>query len=71
LQPPPAALTAADLLLPVHIRRNGHELRMFSTIMTLGTAQDVTLQELRIETFFPADEASEHTWRALAAAAVT
>jgi len=44
---------------------------MFSTIMTLGTAQDVTLQELRIETFFPADEASEHTWRALAAAAVT
>src|SRR6185503_14640558 len=71
LQPPPAALTAADLLLPVHIRRNGHELRMFSTIMTLGTAQDVTLQELRIETFFPADEASEQTWRALAAAAVT
>jgi len=30
--------------------------------MTLGTPQDVTLQELRIETFFPADEASEPTW---------
>lgn len=70
LQPPPAALTAADLLLPVHIRRNGHELRMFSTIMTLGTAQDVTLQELRIETFFPADETSEHAWKALAAARI-
>ena len=69
LQPPPAALTAADLLLPVHIRRGDHELRMFSTIMTLGTAQDVTLQELRIESFFPADEASERTWRAFAAAA--
>jgi hypothetical protein len=26
--------------------------------MTLGTPQDVTLQELRIETFFPADEES-------------
>ena len=35
--------------------------------MTLGTPQDVTLQELRIETFFPADEASERTWRTLAA----
>jgi hypothetical protein len=31
---------------------------MFSTIMTLGTPQDVTLQELRLETFFPADEES-------------
>jgi hypothetical protein len=27
--------------------------------MTLGTPQDVTLQELRIETFFPADRESE------------
>jgi hypothetical protein len=31
--------------------------------MTLGTPQDVTLQELRIETFFPADEMSAHAWR--------
>jgi len=67
LEPPHAPLTAADLLLPVHIRTNGHELRMFSTIMTVGTAQDVTLQELRIESFFPADAASEQTWRTLAA----
>jgi len=33
------------------------------TIMTLGTPQDVTSQELRIETFFPADEASERVWK--------
>jgi hypothetical protein len=58
-------LTAADVLLPIHIRKEGIEMRMFSTIMTLGTPQDVTLQELRIETFFPADEASERTWQAL------
>ena len=38
---------------------------MFTTIMTIGTPQDITLQELRIETFFPADEHSEETWRAL------
>ena len=57
-EPPPAPLRAADLLLPVHIRHGGLELKMFSTIMTLGTPQDVTLQELRLETFFPADEES-------------
>ena len=57
--------TAGDLLLPVHIRTNGLELRLFSTIMTLGTPRDVTLQELRIETFFPADDASERTWRSV------
>jgi hypothetical protein len=33
--------------------------------MTLGTPQDVTLQELRIETVFPADEASERVWRSV------
>lgn len=30
-------------------------LRLFTTIATLGTAHDVTLQEIRIECFFPAD----------------
>ena len=58
-----------DLLLPIHIKTHAFELRLFSTIMTLGTPQDVTLQELRIETFFPADQESEKTWRALVAAA--
>ena len=56
-------VTAADLLLPVHVQVNGVELRMFSTIMTLGTPRDVTLQELRIETFFPADAGSEAVWK--------
>ena len=59
-------LSAGDLLLPIHFRTNDVELRIFSTIMTLGTPRDLTLQELRIETFFPADEASEHAWRKIA-----
>jgi len=63
----PRAIRPADLLLPVHLRRDGLELRIFSTIMTLGTPRDITLQELRIETFFPADEASERAWRQLGA----
>jgi hypothetical protein len=53
---------AGDLLLPVRFRTGDLELRLFSTIMTLGTPKDVTLQELRIETLFPADEASERAW---------
>ncbi len=60
-----ARLQPADVLLPVHIRKDALDLRLFSTIMTIGTPQDITLQELRIETFFPADEASERTWRTL------
>jgi transcriptional regulator with XRE-family HTH domain len=61
----PARLTAADLLLPIELLVNGVELRMFSTIMTLGTPRDITLQELRVETFFPADARSETAWREL------
>jgi transcriptional regulator with XRE-family HTH domain len=33
----------------------GSELRFFSTIATFGTALDITLAELAIESFFPAD----------------
>jgi transcriptional regulator with XRE-family HTH domain len=55
--PPPG-----DLLLPIHIRIGNLDLRLFSGIMTLGTPQDVTLQELQIETFFPADQESERCW---------
>lgn len=62
----PGPPSPSDLLLPVHFRINGIDLRLFSTIMTLGTPQDVTLQELRIETFFPADAESEAALKKLA-----
>jgi transcriptional regulator with XRE-family HTH domain len=63
----PVPVRPADLLLPIHIRNGERDLRMFSTIMTLGTPQDVTLQELRIETFFPADAESDRKVRSSAA----
>jgi transcriptional regulator with XRE-family HTH domain len=63
-----AALRAADLLLAVHMKRGDLDVRVFSTIMTLGTPQDVTLQELRLETFFPADAESEARLRGLSPA---
>src|SRR5262249_18279330 len=57
------ALRPSDLLLPIHIRTGDFDLRLFSTIMTLCRPQDVTLQELRVETWFPADQDSERCWR--------
>jgi hypothetical protein len=40
----------------------------FSTVTTLGTPQDVTLQELRIECFFPTDTETQNRARALSSA---
>jgi hypothetical protein len=37
---------------------------MFAVVATFGTAQDVTTDELRIETLFPADPATEAFFRA-------
>jgi transcriptional regulator with XRE-family HTH domain len=45
----------------------GRSLSVFTTIATLGTPQDVTLQEVRIECFFPADDRSDALFRSLAA----
>lgn len=53
----------APPLVTMHLKRDELELRLFSTITTLGTPQDVTLQELRIETFHPADETSAGAMR--------
>jgi transcriptional regulator with XRE-family HTH domain len=48
----------ADVLWSVRFRRDDIVVDLFTTITTLGTPLDITLQELRIETFFPMDEAS-------------
>jgi hypothetical protein len=57
------ALRPGDLLLPIHIRTPDLDLRLFSAIMTLCGPRDVTLQELRVETWFPADQDSERCWQ--------
>lgn len=48
-----------DVIIPVEIRFGEHTLKIFSTITTLGTPQDITLQELSIESFHAADEPTE------------
>jgi transcriptional regulator with XRE-family HTH domain len=58
---------AAIPILPMHFRKGDTNLRLFTTLATLGTPQDITLQELRIESFFPMDDATAKTLRAWAA----
>ena len=51
------------LLLTVHLKKNNLDLQFFSTVATLGTPYDITLQELRIEYLFPADKATDRNWK--------
>ncbi|WP_341897032.1 helix-turn-helix transcriptional regulator [Ferrovibrio terrae] len=54
-------------LLTFAIEKDGLVLDLVTMIATFGTPQDVTLQDLRIETFLPANAASEALLRGLAA----
>jgi transcriptional regulator with XRE-family HTH domain len=53
-------------LLTTVFRKDALELGFFSTFTTFGTTRDVTIEELRIECLFPADEATADFCRALA-----
>lgn len=46
------------VVLPVRVRTRHGVLSLFTTAATFGTAADVTLSELTVESFFPADEAT-------------
>ncbi len=64
---PGASINVADLargatpgeapvpVLPIHFRKDGTSIGLFTTIATLGAPQDVTVQGIRIETLFPHD----------------
>lgn len=54
------AETAAphEVVVPMRLRRGDRELSFLTTIATFGTPLDVTVSELMIEQFFPADEAT-------------
>jgi transcriptional regulator with XRE-family HTH domain len=57
-------LPAAEApILPMQFRKGRVRLQLFTAIATLGTPQDITLQELRIESFFPVDEETRETFR--------
>jgi transcriptional regulator with XRE-family HTH domain len=52
--------------LAIEFAKGDLNLRYFSTLTTLGTPHDITLQELRVEAFFPADAETEEASRRLA-----
>ncbi|MBC9718500.1 helix-turn-helix transcriptional regulator [Streptomyces sp. TRM66268-LWL] len=49
---------ASGVVIPMILRLDGQELRLFSTITTFGTPTDITLDELAIESYYPADARS-------------
>ncbi|HET7704467.1 MAG TPA: transcriptional regulator, partial [Thermoanaerobaculia bacterium] len=48
----------AGLIIPIQLRAGDSVLSFFSTTTVFGTPVDVTLSEIAIESFFPADAAT-------------
>ncbi|MFJ8142309.1 helix-turn-helix domain-containing protein [Streptomyces sp. NPDC096013] len=71
----PASLRSLDAatpvlpIVPIRYVQGGRRFDFFSTVTTLGTPQDVTVQELRIECFFPMNDETRLHARQLAEAA--
>jgi transcriptional regulator with XRE-family HTH domain len=63
----PASYGAASPVLPMDFRKGEVSLKLFTTIATLGIPRDITLEELRIECFFPMDAATADILRGWAA----
>lgn len=53
-----AQLAGSGPFITVHLRDGDTDVRLFTTIATIGTPIDATAEELRIETYFPADDAT-------------
>lgn len=71
LQPPagwqsPPNATSDKCMLTVDVRIGDQVLRLFSTLSQFGTALDVGVEELMIESYFPADEPTRAFFLAIA-----
>lgn len=60
-------LSADAVAIPFKMRHEGEVLSFLSTTMVFGTPLDITLSELALETFFPADELTAERMRKIAA----
>jgi transcriptional regulator with XRE-family HTH domain len=58
LEPPRGEHAGNEIVLPLRISAGERELAFFSTISTFGTAVEITLAELTIEAFYPANAAT-------------
>jgi transcriptional regulator with XRE-family HTH domain len=59
---PPAP---AEIVVPMRYRYGDRELSLFSMTAVVGTPMDVTIEELAIESFYPADQATAQALWAL------
>jgi transcriptional regulator with XRE-family HTH domain len=66
-----AATADPPILVPLRLASPDGELALFTTLTTFGTPRDVTVDELSVELFFPADEATARVLRAQAASEAT
>jgi transcriptional regulator with XRE-family HTH domain len=57
-------VTPLSPIIPIQFHKRGKTYGYFSTVTTLGTPQDITVQELRIECFFPVDDDTRRHARA-------
>jgi hypothetical protein len=65
-RPPPAA-DYAGVVVPLQLKTDAGVLSFISTTTVFGTPVDITLSELALETFFPADAATAEALRQIAA----
>lgn len=70
-QPPAAAHDFAGVVVPFQLATDNGTLSFISTTTVFGTPVDVTLSELALESFFPADAATAQALRQLAASSGT
>jgi transcriptional regulator with XRE-family HTH domain len=61
----PAQPGTAEVVVPMKLDHQGHELSLLTAIATFGTPLDVTVSELMIESFYPADEPTADFLRTL------
>jgi hypothetical protein len=61
----PAPPGPAEVVVPFKLTHDGRELSLLTMIATFGTPLDVTVSELMIESFYPADDATAEYLRSL------
>lgn len=55
-----------DIAVPLRLRHNGNELAFFSMTAVVGAPLDVTVAEVAIESFYPADSPTAHALQSIA-----
>ena len=62
---PGGRMEGAKIVMPMRLQTDAGVLDLFSTTTVFGTPVDITLSELAIESFFPANSATADALRAL------